>query len=589
MIQNYEENRKMEDKSIQIPLKHDGSYYKLQEANGLQRIILYHVFRTVKNWITRSDSYTPFHRIVSGGGGSGKSYIIHQITSVIRRMFSKTETVETAAYTGSAAYNIGGRTIHSAYAINCSHPDYELSQDQRDKMTRRMRYTVALLFDERSMIPADVLGAVERNVALTCHGGNKHKIKWGGVPVVLLLGDDYQLPPVQHKGKGKGAFSALDYQIGRKTRPLSVETRGIEEFLRISHGAFVIKENQRVQEQQSDFKSLLDRIRIGKPTEQDKNIILSLSFTKLPKSLQKLYEESAETLYLFATKEMCSDHNFKKLKEYNNEENPVAFLKHKLPRHLIENSDQNAIPQVTCFSRGCKVSIKGRNFCPVLGLYNGAIGTVDEIVYRQGHSPNDGDLPLYVAVEFPSYLGHLQEYGQNIWDQNNPKIIPIPMVKTTYGKRKTEIIYCPLVLSFGRTIHTFQGQSAGPTSGKNKSSSIMRIICDVGTTRFETQNIGLFYTALSRATTIGSEENKRIDSAIYFTHSLDKIRLDRLVTKVDGTEYDTVKRRNAWVENMTKNVRPDEMNVDDDQIGEMFGWAMNTSYTTEDIENVIRN
>ena len=129
--------------------------------------------------------YKPFHRIITGGGGSGKSFIIHQITTAIRKIFNSTDTVETAAFTGSAAYNIGGKTLHSLYAVDCINPDKEMAQIKRDKMTRRMRHTVAILIDERSMLSAELLGAVEKNIALTCHGGNKYKEKWGGVPVVV--------------------------------------------------------------------------------------------------------------------------------------------------------------------------------------------------------------------------------------------------------------------------------------------------------------------------------------------------------------------------------------------------------------------
>jgi hypothetical protein len=75
---------------LQLPTRPDGSHYILNEAKGIQRIILYHVFATINKWIHQSDDYVPFHRIVSGGGGAGKSYLIHQITTTIRQMFQFT-------------------------------------------------------------------------------------------------------------------------------------------------------------------------------------------------------------------------------------------------------------------------------------------------------------------------------------------------------------------------------------------------------------------------------------------------------------------------------------------------------------------
>jgi len=437
------------------------------------------------------------------------------------------------------------------------------------------------------MIPADVLGAVERNVALTCLGGNKHKQKWGGIPIILFLGDDYQLPPVQIMGKGKGAFHALDYKPSGFKKGISVELHGMDEFLRLSKGVMTLDSNKRIQQDQENFRDILNRVRIGRPIEKDKEILLSLLFSKLPSKIREMYDNSCDSLHLFATKDMCSEHNFKKLRENNDNDNPVAFLKHKLPRHLYDNSnDNNAIPQITCFSRGCKVSIKGKNFCPLLGLYNGAIGTVHEIVYKKGESPNTGNLPLYVAVDFPGYLGGMQEYGNMIWDKTRPTIIPIPMIKTVDEKTKKNVEYCPLSLSFARTIHTYQGQSAGPTNDKC-NNPIQRIICDVGTTRFESQNIGLFYTALSRATTIGSEEKNRTDSAIYFTQSLDKQRLDRLITKSNNTQYDMIEKRDRWTRLLMKNIIEEDMNIPDKRVKEIFDMATTTKIPLNMIENYL--
>ena len=167
-------------------------------------------------------------------------------------------------------------------------------------------------------------------------------------------------------GKGKGAFNAIDYKADKYKKISSVEIKGIEEFIRLSKEAFILQNNERIQKDQNEFKEILDRVRIGKPTEDDKDIILSLSIHKIPKKIREEYESNTDTLHLFATREMCYEYNFKKLKEHNSEENPVAFLKHKLPKHYhLDHSDHNAIPQVTCFSRGCKVSIKGKT----LALY----------------------------------------------------------------------------------------------------------------------------------------------------------------------------------------------------------------------------
>ncbi len=160
------------------------------------------------------------------------------------------------------------------------------------------------------------------------------------------------------------------------------------------------------------------------------------------------------------------------------------------------------------------------------------------------------------------------------------------MVKTIDEKTKKTIEYCPLVLSFARTIHTYQGQSAGPMDNKFQNP-IMRIICDVGSTKFESQNIGLFYTALSRATTIGSIENKRIDSAIYFTQSLDQLRLEKLTTKSDNTEYEMIRKRNSWIKLLLQNNDKQYTDVSNENIDSIFNWAMTTRLPLQAIEKII--
>jgi hypothetical protein len=55
-----------------------------------------------------------------------------------------------------------------------------------------------------------------------------------------------------------------------------------------------------------------------------------------------------------------------------------------------------------------------------------------------------------------------------------------------------------------KTIHTFQGQTVGPAAPGRPENPITRILDNPGDQTFEGNNIGLFYTAVSQTTTIGS-------------------------------------------------------------------------------------
>jgi ATP-dependent exoDNAse (exonuclease V) alpha subunit len=72
---------------------------------------------------------------------------------------------------------------------------------------------------------------------------------------------------------------------------------------------------------------------------------------------------------------------------------------------------------------GAQVAIRTVNYLPAVGLYNGAIGKVVEIVYRDDPvGPNDKQnchLPDYVVVDFP----HLNLPSTILpWDKNNPTV-----------------------------------------------------------------------------------------------------------------------------------------------------------------------
>ena len=72
-------------------------------------------------------SILPYQLYVSGPGGTGKSYIIKMIHHDINYFFNLYEkTVRTdplillTAYTGTAAFNIDGITLHSALCLPTS-------------------------------------------------------------------------------------------------------------------------------------------------------------------------------------------------------------------------------------------------------------------------------------------------------------------------------------------------------------------------------------------------------------------------------------------------------------------------------------
>lgn len=121
---------------------------------------------------------------------------------------------------------------------------------------------------------------------------------------------------------------------------------------------------------------------------------------------------------------------------------------------------------------------------------NGTVGTVVDFCYSNGDSPKDG-FPEYVLVDFPKYQGPELV-------QNHPTWIPVPPIE-----RRCECECCtrtqvPLRLGWGLTIHKCQGMNIG------RGELNKHIVITPGSCKFESQNPGALYVALSRAKGSGS-------------------------------------------------------------------------------------
>ena len=135
-----------------------------------------------------------------------------------------------------------------------------------------------------------------------------------------------------------------------------------------------------------------------------------------------------------------------------------------------------------------------------------------------------------------------------------------------------ERTYMPLALAFARTIHSFQGASVGKTPPGQPENTFHRIIAYPGPRKQEGSMPGLFYTLLSRATTLG-EEGKLETSAILFNGTnMTPSRIRNITRKADGKLYSRVHNLRQWVNYLNKHHLP---RVTSDKVDEMLKWANN--------------
>ena len=285
-------------------------------------------------------------------------------------------------------------------------------------------------------------------------------------------------------------------------------------------------------------------------------------------------------MHLFATKALRDEFNIRKISAAAVETNPAALVKSiwkstkNLSLRTMATHYDDPPPAATLLCREAVVRLKGKNIEPDFGLYNNAVGVVKEIVFPPGKDPNNGDQPAYVAVRFESYCGPP-------WVSDDSKIVPVPMLERRCNKGCCTVLFCPLLLSYGMTAHTFQGQSAGPVDEGQPKNSVDCIVLDPGDNKFEGGNPGTLYVGVSRATTIGTNS---LDSALCFTgQNMNRYRVVNLrLQRDEKTPYKKVRLRDAWVSHLDSNTV--DLSWSEKEKREILEWAASFRMSLEELE-----
>ena len=214
------------------------------------------------------------------------------------------------------------------------------------------------------------------------NGIEPKKHSFGGVPVVMVSGDDFQLA---------GAFgeSAID-SLPDNSKPTSNKTilKGRQLYMELAENVLHLPKVQRIQKGRTKDRELLDRIRIGENvTDEDAERLLNLRLDKIrevhgDKIAHDIWNKS---IYLCYSNKERLEHNLESLVKTNSKAQPTAILRpitSTSQRGLSVRSHFNEKSQATTtlLCVNAKVCIQGRNFQPLWGLHNGAPGIVNEII-----------------------------------------------------------------------------------------------------------------------------------------------------------------------------------------------------------------
>ncbi len=211
-----------------------------------------------------------------------KTSLLRQLPRLREEGDLSVPTVLLSAFTGTAAFNISGRTLHSILKLPRNlKPPYQGLGNALDELRARLRDVEILIIDEVSMISKDLFAYV--NWRFQQIKGSKKP--FGGISV-LAVGDFHQLPPL---GKAK---------------PLCVYEDDVLDFWKDLFQMIALTEIMR-QKEDLAFAQLLNRLRVKQKTEalREEDGSLLLQAVKKPEDCPR------DALHIFATNKEVHRHN----------------------------------------------------------------------------------------------------------------------------------------------------------------------------------------------------------------------------------------------------------------------------------------
>ena len=347
---------------------------------------------------------------LTGKAGTGK-------TTFLKRIVENTSKCKVVvAPTGVAAINAGGVTIHSFFQLPLSpfipntiiKNKFDFSNDKR----KIIRSLDLLIIDEISMVRSDLLDAIDS----VLRRFRDHTKPFGGVQL-LMIGDLQQLTPVvtNEEAAMLEAYYDTPYFFGSKAlRQISYVT---------------IELNKVYRQQNAEFLTLLNHIRVGNPSADD--------LAKLNERYQPEFRPTAEQHYIRLT-----THNATADK-YNDSE--LAHLdkpEYKYNANVDGNFPEYSYPtdkQLT-LRKGAQVMFIKND--PKGEYYNGKIGVVTSLDAKK------------IYVRCPDD-GNVIEVAPQVWE--NAKYVVNPTTNEIETEIQGTFSQFPLRLAWAITIHKSQG------------------------------------------------------------------------------------------------------------------------------------
>ena len=277
--------KNMEKESDQV-LQENNENIDIETFSEMQELA-YNIVRS--HFYGTSSDRTTLVLIINGVAGTGKSYLINAIRTLLSTKCAFTAT------TGKAALNINGVTVYSLLKLPVgSRGNKDLTGTNLIRLQESLHDIDYIIIDEYSMLGQVTFGWIDRRLKQA--SGQPDKLL--GDKSVILCGDPAQLPPVADKPlyhaiptNGVGEQGYLTYKMIDNVVKLNV--------------------NQRVQghnPEHTRFRELLLILRKGESTVDDWKLLL----VRQPSNVDNLFEFKDATR-LFYSNEEVGNYNHEQL------------------------------------------------------------------------------------------------------------------------------------------------------------------------------------------------------------------------------------------------------------------------------------
>ncbi|XP_062601396.1 uncharacterized protein LOC134263100 [Saccostrea cucullata] len=412
----------------------------LQNLNERQKNIFYHV----RNWCLEKiagEKLDPLHVFITGGAGTGKSHVVKAIHYEATRLFAPSLSspdgvpVLLTAFTGTAAFNIGGNTLHHIFALTkyLPLPYQPLKEQSLSELRVQLRDLQILVIDEVSMVYKKLLFYIhERLVQI-----KKCKQPFGGVSIIAV-GDFYQLPPVKQR---------KDERLYKENTSYPVDFW--REFFKIIELSEIMRQRQDI-----PFATALNSLRIREPDQpltNETQLIIADCIREGPEDVLHVFStnEEVNTYNLTMLRKTCKDLVDIEAQDFQKNSTSGKLTLREKP---LKGSKTDSLGSSLLLAVNARVMLT-RNCDVKDGLVNGVVGYITHFLYGENKSNVKGIGVIFDNKNVGKQSGRKTQKGN---------VVLVERVQEEMTEKKSRTVMrhqFPLRLAWACTAHKVQGMT----------------------------------------------------------------------------------------------------------------------------------